>query len=244
MKGYYCIITLLLLAALLLCGCGGNGSATSSIFATKEPAALTPEPTEAPTPEPTETLPAADDIYGSFSGARYENGVFGIGFEMNGWSFKTKEEIAELYDQAVSITTGELKEKLKNSTAVTIMYGESADSMDNVCVQVKDFDMQGYETDDEFTDRLLDEVIGPMNSMLEGSGIEDLSITKSTVELFGKDTPCLAISGSYYGILAVNIRQAYFFLGDYIMVITASSYVNDTRAENVCRGFYLIDSHD
>ena len=195
-------LTLLLLSALLLSGCGGREPEKSSIVpvATETPAAESvsePSPASETAPaEEGETAEAERQLsLGQFSGSTYTNSYAGFGCTLDGsWTFADAQQLQDLSDiasQLIDEADAEGVLDSANISTLTDMYAESADLFSSVNVVYSKMALSErllYLTMDE--EQMLDTAMGQVDqlvSVYESAGMSVSSVEKVKVNFLGEE---------------------------------------------------------
>ena len=79
---------------------------------------------------------AADEMFGTINGSRYENPMMGLGCVLDGWSYSSQEEILAQYNKTRDAGSDKLKEIFESNTSVIVLFAESADRKTNVNIRM------------------------------------------------------------------------------------------------------------
>ena len=235
----FLLITVLLISALFLTACDGKdisgdtkneADATGVISASPTPDAATPAPEE------------SSYKMGSTDGGVYTNDFLKIGCTLDeNWTYYNDEQLAELSGIAFdAIDNEDLSKAFKESTdsgkIVFDMYAASSDGLATINIVFENLGVVYGIVLDE--DKYLDLAMENLQQTLEASGIENLTVEKTTIEFAGASKPAIATTGELSGFplyeSIICIKQ-----GNYMANITLCS-VNENIIEQLAALFYAI----
>ena len=87
--------------------------------------------------EPAENA-EAPSLIGVTEGDTYENAMFGIGCKLEGWTYSTAEEIAQINQVAEELLGEKAAEMLKQGASLITMLAKSPNALQNVNFQASD----------------------------------------------------------------------------------------------------------
>ena len=180
----------------------------------------------------------AVDWFGTVDGSVYENATAGFGCNLDGWTYLSKEEIAQQTAMSLEMMNEDLAELVKTVPSVTVMIANSADSMRNVNISIQDISANKavYET---FTlDQILELSKDTVVSGYQMQGMTDITCEVATFEISGETFYGMQTSCKYMGI-QVYQKQLAVIKDDNMITITISTYVTDATDE-VLACFYTI----
>lgn len=235
-------LTLLLLSALLLSGCGGREPEKSSIVpaATETPAAESvsePSPASETAPaEEGETAEAERQLsLGQFSGSTYTNSYAGFGCTLDGsWTFADAQQLQDLSDiasQLIDEADAEGVLDSANISTLTDMYAESADLFSSVNVVYSKMALSErllYLTMDE--EQMLDTAMGQVDqlvSVYESAGMSVSSVEKVKVNFLGEEHYGMKTVYDTQGVTCYMLQLFDPFKGSYMVTTTITSYLED-----------------
>ena len=225
------IFALILIFALLLCGCGSKAPETG---------AVTPL-TEAATQPQEET---------SFSMGRLDGGVytntyagFGCQFDSN-WSVYTAEELQELPDMVYSTIEGsQLESIMENYPQIFDLQAENVNDLLAVNVVYTKVGLQerllyAAQTEEETVDSILSQA-DMIKESYGQAGMEVVSMEKVKVSFLGEEHYAIRTVSNAQGVAIYMLQIANFDLGAYGINLTATSYVED-NVQSVLDLFYPV----
>ena len=176
------------------------------------------------------------NLFGIISGDKYENTFAGIGCLLEGWHYYTDEEIEQTNQKSKEIISEEIRELVNEN--VTVMAAESADKLQNVNIQIRNaqeyvavYEAYGLGT-------IAENSIDQFRSTLESTGMTDVQLSVSTMNISGEDIPCIGGQYKYKGI-TMYFRQLWLLRGDYLVYVTVTTLTSD-KTEETFSSFYLI----
>lgn len=228
------LLSVVLVFAMLLSGCGGE---TSGQVTPVENAQAT-QP--AGTVQAAETEPAAAEnplALGRLEGGIYTNTYIGIGCELDsGWTFYSAEELQEIPGNVREAMEGsEMEELLADSQQLTDMMAENVDELLSMNILYTKLDMQerlayAVMSEEEVIDVTLEQKDLLISSYAQ-AGIEASSIEKTTVTFLGEEHTALHTTATIEGINYYVLQVFDYTLGQYGVTISFSSYVEDNTAK-------------
>ena len=187
--------------------------------------------------EPAENAEALS-LVGVTVGDTYENAMFGIGCKLEGWTYSTAEEIAQINQVAEDLLGEKAAEMLKQGASLITMLAKSPNALQNVNFQASD----ASQLKDLFETYGFAAVIGSSTSVykqqLEEAGFTDVECSATAVTVGGQDFP--AIYGEYklQGIL-MYYKQFWMVEGDYMASFTITTALQDST-DDIVSCFYLL----
>ena len=237
-------IALLLVLAMLLAGCGSSKQPPTG---TIKPASSSSQNVTAP-PE-TEAQAEQDDrpvSLGRMEGGTYENAYTGYGCYLDsGWVYKSAEELQDISDLTQELLAGsEIDLSKSNLNQLTDMMAENVELMASMNVLYQQITPQeklsfSFLGESEILDSILDSKDLLISSYAQ-AGIDVSSIEKVTVTFLGESRPAIHTSGTIQGTPYYVLQIFDYKLGgDYSVVLTMSSFVEDTT-EQMLDLFYSV----
>ena len=166
---------------------------------------------------------------GEIKGDTYENKFFGIKCEIdNGWTFSTKEEIAELNNFTMDYLPEDLVEYYENSTNFIDMYASSEQSFDNINISAHKLSKSEIESFD--AKKNFEQAIPSLEETFENMGYTDceFDIIKTTVDGVEYDAyRCTA----QLETLSLYQEQIAVIRNGYLVTITVTTYDVDTCSD-------------
>ena len=235
------IAMLLVICTLTVClaGCGTN-DVRGEISTDETNETVTEENNDAEENTETENTDAANDeeplTLGTSSGSKYENTYFGIGCELEGWTFKTDDEIAETNGFARDLMDEDLAKQLETAAIITDMMATSADSYQNVNVTIENLSLiQTVALDEQ---AYAEASMEGSKAALESMGLENVETTIVEAKIGNETHPAVRITSEVQGVgqyqLGVIVKK-----GVHVAVITATTVMTD-ETESVINSFYTI----
>lgn len=255
-------LALLLALCLLLTACGGDADVTGQVTPQPEVSATVPsgnvEPTEPPVaataaPEPTvpETAPpeptAAENelSLGRMEGGVYTNAYVGYACNLDSdWTFLSAVELEQIPAGTAELISGtELGEALANVSQFTDMMAENVNDLTTMNVLYQKLDMPtrlAYMalTEEEIIDASIDQM-DMLVAAYEQAGFTVDSIKKVTVTFLGEERTALHSSMEFQGVPYFTLQFFDYHLGEYSVVTTLASYVED-RTASLMELFYSL----
>ena len=256
------LLSLLLILALLLCGCGKQDAAGSPTNATQpsteslpaETAAPTTEPAPAetalPTAAPTEapTAPADTEAtvsLGILEGGTYTNAYAGFGFTVDeNWVVYPADQLQELPENISAMFEGTEFESHEINT-ITDVLAENVTDLTTMNVLYQKVSMQErltYLTMDEkdILDMMTEEYYDTMVASYANAGITVESMTTKTVTFLGRDRTALYTVSTVQDVPYYILQLYDFHLGQYSVTTTVASYVED-NTEGLLDLFFAVE---
>lgn len=263
MKKKLCLTLALLLAlSLLLTACGGDADVTGQVTPQQEAPAAAPsgnveptEPTAAETaaPEPTvpETTPEPTAAENELSLGRMEGGVYTneyVGYACNldsNWTFLSAVELEQIPATVSDLLKGsELGDALGDTPQFTDMMAENVNDLTTMNVLYQKLDMStrlAYMalSEEEIIDASLDQK-DMLIAAYEQAGFTVNSIEKVTVTFLGEERTALHSSMVFQDVPYFTLQFFDYHLGEYSVVTTLASYVEDQTA-SLTELFYSLE---
>ena len=220
-------LAILLVFALLLCGCSKEtDAATPATNPATEPAPVT-EPAPA-------TEPAATDSgsLGVLEGGTYTNTYVGFGFSLDeNWTIYPADQLQELPEDISSIFDGT---ELENYNVPTIMdiLAENLTDLTTMNVLYQKLTMQERltyltMTEVQIIDLMISDYYDALVASYANAGIIVESITTKQVTFLGQPRTALYTVASIQDIPYYILQLYDFQLGPYSITTTVASYVED-----------------
>lgn len=148
------------------------------------------------------------------------------------YTYLNDQEIAQLNDLAADVVDSEelikyMRESLENGNQVQDMYLMTADGLQTVNVMLVKVSAKGATVDmAAFADMGKDQVVSAYQSM----GMTDVEASRETVTFMGQQYEGICTSATYTDVPVTTV-QVCMQVGDYVCVITFTSYVEDHTPE-------------
>ena len=148
------------------------------------------------------------------------------------YTYLNDQEIAQLNDLAADIVDSEelikyMRESLENGNQVQDMYLMTADGLQTVNVMLVKVSAKGATVDmAAFADMGKDQVVSAYQSM----GMTDVEASRETVTFMGQQYEGICTSATYTDVPVTTV-QVCMQVGNYVCVITFTSYVEDHTPE-------------
>lgn len=216
-KHIYALLTLTILLALLLTGCGQDAAAGTE-----------------PSAEAGETAPASsqqgEGRFGVLSGNTYSNSFFGIGWTLDdSWTYYNQTQLLELSGIAAdSVQDEELEELLEESSTVFDMYAYKNDGTASINVVIERIDaaQSMLYTESAYVDLSAEQLQESMKSM----GMANVEVETGLEAVAGQKHVGLFLQGEYNDV-GFYERLVCIKSGVYIASVTVASYGEDTTRE-------------
>lgn len=248
-------LSVLLISALLLAGCGdpaadpSESSAPATEVTTVATAEATTEATTTAT-QPTETAAAASDeeltpvVLGKLTGLVYENEYTGFGCEFpENWVLAPADVLQELPD-AISdmLADTELDTSIPQIMDLYAQDSEQGTSVNVLYTELPPAERIAYMLMDDNTviDKMLEQKDLLMSSFAQ-TGLQAQSIEKATVPFLGEDHVVLKTVGSANDMEFCIIQVLNYHLGGKYAVTTTFSGLSEEAVENAMAMFYGLD---
>lgn len=237
------LICLLMVLALLLCGCGGE---------TEEPVSGQVAPAQTQPNLPEETVPeetAAKEkpvSLGRMEGGVYTNEYVGYGCTLDSnWVFYSAEELQELPENIAEMMEGsELGDTMEQYTQITDMAAENVNDLITMNVQYTKMGMQERIAYAMLTEeQILQEVLGQKDLMIDAyaqAGIEVSDMQMVEVTFLGQTRHAIHTTAAIQGVAYYTLQVFDNHLGQYSVVTTFGSYVQD-NTESMLELFYPLN---
>ena len=148
------------------------------------------------------------------------------------YTYLNDQEIAQLNDLTADVVDSEelvkqMRESLENGNQVQDMYLMTADGLQTVNVMLVKVSAKGAAVDmAAFADMGKDQVVSAYQSM----GMTDVEASRETVIFMGQQYEGICTSATYTDVPVTTV-QVCMQVGDYVCVITFTSYVEDHTPE-------------
>ena len=148
------------------------------------------------------------------------------------YTYLNDQEIAQLNDLTADVVDSEelvkqMRESLENGNQVQDMYLMTADGLQTVNVMLVKVSAKGAAVDmAAFADMGKDQVVSAYQSM----GMTDVEASRETVTFMGQQYEGICTSATYTDVPVTTV-QVCMQVGDYVCVITFTSYVEDHTPE-------------
>ena len=148
------------------------------------------------------------------------------------YTYLNDQEIAQLNDLTADVVDSEelvkqMRESLENGNQVQDMYLMTADGLQTVNVMLVKVSAKGATVDmAAFADMGKDQVVSAYQSM----GMTDVEASRETVTFMGQQYEGICTSATYTDVPVTTV-QVCMQVGNYVCVITFTSYVEDHTPE-------------
>ena len=148
------------------------------------------------------------------------------------YTYLNDQEIAQLNDLTADVVDSEelvkqMRESLENGNQVQDMYLMTADGLQTINVMLIKVSAKGATVDmAAFADMGKDQVVSAYQSM----GMTDVEASRETVTFMGQQYEGICTSATYTDVPVTTV-QVCMQVGDYVCVITFTSYVEDHTPE-------------
>ena len=148
------------------------------------------------------------------------------------YTYLNDQEIAQLNDLTADVVDSEelvkqMRESLENGNQVQDMYLMTADGLQTINVMLVKVSAKGATVDmAAFADMGKDQVVSAYQSM----GMTDVEASRETVTFMGQQYEGICTSATYTDVPVTTV-QVCMQVGDYVCVITFTSYVEDHTPE-------------
>lgn len=148
------------------------------------------------------------------------------------YTYLNDQEIAQLNDLTADVVDSEelvkqMRESLENGNQVQDMYLMTADGLQTVNVMLVKVSAKGAAVDmAAFADMGKDQVVSAYQSM----GMTDVEASRETVTFMGQQYEGICTSATYTDVPVTTV-QVCMQVGNYVCVITFTSYVEDHTPE-------------
>lgn len=149
------------------------------------------------------------------------------------FSYLTDAEMAEINNIAADNLSDtdlaqQLQDNLENGSQVQDMYAMTEGGLQTINVMLSKVDAQGAEVDmAAFADLSMEQAKTAYQSM----GMTDVEGSRETVTFMGQQYEGIRLTATYDGNAPVYCVQVYMQEGDYVCVVTFTSYIEDTTAD-------------
>lgn len=179
----------------------------------------------------------ARDLFGTQEGAVYENPALGLGCNLEGWVYHSREEILSRYNLALENSSEEAGKLLEGNASVIVMYAETSDQLLNVNVVADGAAAVYVKAAGE--DAYFQAMKETYEQLAPGMNWADFSCEPVQTEISGKTVNGLKNQYVVNGIQVYQIQLA-FLNGDYVSICTVTCYYDD-KCESVLKNFYLLE---
>ena len=181
--------------------------------------------------------PVSVEIFGTLDGSRYENVTMGLGCTFDGWNYRSRYQTLYNYSLLESSSPEEVAKVLEDNQSVMVMYAETENKEQNVNVMLDLGDApfikeNGEEAFFQELIKMYEEQLAPEQGWKDFTG----EITERQIgdkKVFGvKDA--FTVNG-----MQIYQLQLGWLNGDYVDVITITSYFND-ECDSILDHFYML----
>ena len=228
MKTIHKLVPMMLVLALLLCGCGGDSP--SGTITTTAPQATEPENIMS---------------LGRIEGGTYSNEYMGFAIDLDStWTYYTAEELQEIPENVSEMLADtDFADGVLNN--ITDMMAESVESLASINVLYQRLDMTtrlAYAA--MSSEEILDLVLTESDAMIDAyaqMGLTDVAVDKTTVTFLGEEVPALMTTYTMEGLPCYCLQVFDYHLGQYSATITFTSYLEDITGDLVAMCYPISD---
>lgn len=175
--------------------------------------------------------PAKEFSAGKVDGSTYTNEYFGFSVSLTedfGWTYFTDEQIAQVTGQTADILDSDkITEAYDSGKVIMEMYAMRDDYASvNIAVE-KLGKVNGALLDEE---GYVDASLNSLPEQLLTAGYTDVDAAKTTVSFAGAEHYAIAVSAAVQDVPVYELL-ACVKVGDYVAVVTACTYGEDTTAD-------------
>jgi len=233
------LLSLVLILALLLCGCGnqkevaGNLTPATQSAATDAAAEPATEPTEAPV------------SLGTLEGGTYTNAYVGFGFTLDeNWTIYPADQLQELPENISTMFEGTEFESYEINS-ITDVLAENVTDLTTMNVLYQKLSMQerlAYLAMDEkdILDMMTEDYYDTLVASYANAGIIVESMTTKPVTFLGQERTALYTVSTVQDVPYYILQLYDFHLGQYSVTTTVASYVED-NTEGLLELFYAVE---
>ena len=174
--------------------------------------------------------------FGEVDGSTYKNATLGYGCTLEGWNFATAEDIASINGLSKILLSEDVQDYLANTSIFIDMLASTENGMSNINIGIERIDAV-YGTSVSI-DEIVHQNMATLQNFVTQMGYTDPVLEKVTVLIDGTEHLGLALSGKCMG-LPVYQKVAFVPCGDYLIMITASSFVKD-RSDEIFASFFAL----
>lgn len=177
------------------------------------------------------------NVRGEVTGNTYENAFIGIGCKLDGWTFYTDEQIAEMNNETAYTMGEEYAEALDDETYIYDMHatsGEDGRQTISVSLQKLTATQSALYDEKSFVEVQMDMFKADMGSM----GLQNVKTSVTEKKIADKAHAALEISGSTNGVAFYEVLIAIERPGYMATVTIGSAGTNDIDA--IIESFYAI----
>ena len=235
-------LSLLLILALLLCGCSNEKEAAGNLTPATQPTATEPASTEPATTEPAPT--DAPVSLGILEGGTYTNAYVGFGFTLDeNWTIYPADQLQELPEDVSAMFEGTEFESYDVATIMDVL-AENVTDLTTMNVLYQKLTMQerlAYLAMDEkeILDTMVNEYYDSLVASYSNAGIIVDSMSTKTVTFLGQERTALYTVASVQDVPYYILQLYDFHLGQYSITTTVGSYVED-KTESLLELFYPV----
>ena len=149
------------------------------------------------------------------------------------FSYLTDAEIAQLNNISTDTLSDEelaqqLQDNLENGSQIQDMYAMTEGGLQTINVLLSKVDAQGAEMDmAAFADLGMEQFKATCQSV----GMTDVEASRETITFMGQPYEGIRLTATYDGNAPVYCVQVCMQEGDYVCVVTFTSYIEDTTAD-------------
>lgn len=178
---------------------------------------------------------AAFDI-GTSDAGKYENKFLGLGIKLDGWTFATDAEMAEMNNTVADIIGDDYLKAVEKNQVIYDMTAQSEDQFNSMNINFENLVVSGAILINE--ENYIEQSIkaNDFNTMFANMGYENITIDKTTVTVAGKQHAGMTVHATIQGYDFYE-RLVCIKKGKYMANITATSLGTD-KTQELLDGFY------
>ena len=177
-----------------------------------------------------------DELLGTLEGETYTNTFLGLGCDLSGMHFNTKEEIETINNLTKTLLTEDVAAMADAN--ITVMMAEAQGSQQSLMIQVQNMKEYAATYRTIGLKAIAEALLSQYVSMFEAQGMTDVQLTVADQDIGGQTFTSYNMDYNYLG-LHMYTRQVWMLKDDYIVYITATSASENTKDELFTRFFLL-----
>lgn len=165
--------------------------------------------------------------FGTVDGSRYENSFLGIGCELDGWTYASQEELAQVAGLTADMFSEDFAQKMENVEMYYDMMAVAPDGLGSINIVIQNIGLVYSLAASE--EQIIASALTSLDSELAAAGFSNVTAEQNKVTFAGAEHAGLQLTANYMGV-DVYEQQVYIKVGRYVAVVTLASYMTDATA--------------
>ena len=197
----------------------------------------TEDKTVEPTNIATEEVKEIEFTFGETNGNTYTNAFLGLGYEKDdSWVYYTEEQINEINNVALDMTTEEVEELINNATILYVMYTSDELGLNNINVNLEKLEKD--VVDELNIPENYEQIIPILEDAFMEMGCTNFNYQQKKISIDGEEIDALKTEMEISG---AKMYQLIFQkkCGEYLANITITTCLEDTT-DSLLDNFFLV----